>query len=57
MSRCFRGHTGVLVLLVEHLVDLITELTVGELDIVLGGAIIGHQGEETIISDIELRYR
>ena len=47
--------TGILVLLNEHLVDLVANLTLGELAIVLGGAILGHEGEETIVSNVELR--
>ena len=47
--------TGVLALLVEKLVKLVTDLAVGNLDVVLGGTIIGHEGEETIVSDVELR--
>jgi hypothetical protein len=34
--------TGVLAVLGEHLVDLVTNLAVGDLDVVLGGAVIGH---------------
>lgn len=46
--------TGVLALLGEELVDLVANFTIGNLDIVLGGAIVGHEGEETIVSNIEL---
>lgn len=46
--------TGVLAVLGEELVDLVTDFSVRNLDIVLGGAVLGHEGEETIVSDIEL---
>jgi hypothetical protein len=46
--------TGVLALLGEELVDLVANFTIGNLDIVLGGAVVGHEGEETIVSNIEL---
>jgi hypothetical protein len=47
--------TGILAILGEHLVDLVTNLVVGELDIVLGGAVIRHEGEETIVGNVNLR--
>jgi len=46
--------TGVLVLLVEKLVNLVTNLAIWDLDIVLGGTVVGHEGKETVVSDIEL---
>lgn len=46
--------TGVLALLSEELGDLVTNFTVGELDVVLGGAVIVHEGEETVVSDVDL---
>jgi hypothetical protein len=46
--------TGVLSILSEELVDLVTSFAIGDLDIVFGGAIVGHKGEETIVSDVEL---
>lgn len=46
--------TGVLLLLLEELVDLVTDFTVGELDIVLGVAVVVHEGEETIVGDVKL---
>ena len=46
--------TGVLVLLGEELVDLVTNLAIGDLDVVLGGAVVGHEGEETVVSNVEL---
>jgi len=44
---------GVLAVLVEHLVDLVTNLAIGDLDVVLGGAVVGHEGEETVVSNVE----
>jgi hypothetical protein len=46
--------TGVLAVLGEHLVDLVTNLAVGDLDVVLGGAVIGHEGEEAVVGNVEL---
>jgi hypothetical protein len=54
-DRACRGeHTGILLLDGEELVDAFTDLSVWDLDIILGGSIIGHQGQETVISDINL---
>jgi len=44
---------SVLALISEQLVDLVANFTLRNLDIVLGGAVIGHEGEETIVGDIE----
>ena len=38
----------------EELVDLVTNLTIGELDVVLGGAIVRHEGKETILRNVDL---
>jgi hypothetical protein len=46
--------TGVLALLGEELVDLVANLTLGELDIVLGRAVLRHEGEETVVSNVKL---
>lgn len=46
--------TGVLLVLGEELLDLVTSFTVWDLDVVLGVTVVGHEGKETIISDIEL---
>lgn len=46
--------TGVLLFLPEELVDLVTDLTRGDLDVVLGGAVIVHEGKEVIVGDVEL---
>ena len=39
--------------LVEVVLDLLAELAVGELDVVLGGAVLGHEVEETVV-DVDL---
>src|SRR4051794_30275200 len=55
MESKFWGQlTGVLAILSEELIDLVTNLTLGNLDVVLGGTIVGHEGEETVISNVEL---
>ena len=46
--------TSVLAILSEELADLVTDLALRDLDVVLGGAIVGHEREETVIGDIEL---
>lgn len=47
--------TGVLLLDFEQLVDLLTNLAVRHADIVLGVAIVAHEGEETVVRDVELK--
>lgn len=46
--------TGVLAILLEQLLDLVTDFILWELDIVLGVTVVGHEGEEAIVGDIEL---
>jgi hypothetical protein len=46
--------TAILAILLEHLLDLVANLTLGNLDIVLGAAVVVHEGQEAVISDIEL---
>lgn len=46
--------TGVLLLVPEELLNLGTDLALGALDVVLHGAILRHEGEETIVLDVEL---
>jgi hypothetical protein len=46
--------TGVLALLGEELVDLVTNLAIGDLDVVLGGAVVRHEGKETILRNVDL---
>lgn len=48
------GPTGVLALVGEELVDLVTNLAIGKLDVVLGGAVVGHEGKETILRNVDL---
>jgi hypothetical protein len=47
--------TGLLLLLLEHLVNLSTNIALGHADIVLHVAISGHQAEEPVVRDIDLR--
>lgn len=46
--------TDVLLLLLEHLLDALTKIVVGDLDIVLGVTVILHQGQEVIVGDVQL---
>jgi len=47
--------TGLLVFLVEELLNLVTDLTLGELDVVLGGTVIRHEGEEAVVGHVKLK--
>jgi len=49
-----RRLTSVLAILGEHLVDLVTDFAIGKLDIILGGAVVRHEGEEAVVSNVEL---
>jgi len=61
VSHAFSDHwlvlTGVLLLLTEELVDLFTNLTLWNLDIILGGTVVGHEGEKAVVGDVELAKR
>jgi hypothetical protein len=46
--------TAVLALLSEHLVDSVTNITIGNLDIILGATVVVHEGEEAIVGNVEL---
>jgi hypothetical protein len=46
--------TGVLLFSSEKLLDLLANLSLGDLNIILRLAIISHQGKETIIGYIKL---
>ena len=46
--------TGILAFLNEELLDLVADITLWELDVVLGGTIIRHKGEETVIGYVKL---
>jgi hypothetical protein len=54
-SRSCIKLTGVLFLSLEELIDLITNLSIGNLDIILGLTVIGHQAEKSIIGDVKLK--
>lgn len=53
-SLVIAGLTGILLVDAEELLNLLTNLTIRDLDIILGAAIVGHEGQETIVSDIKL---
>jgi len=44
---------GVLAILLEELPDLVASVAVGDLNVVLGGSVVGHEGEEVVVGDIE----
>lgn len=48
--------TGILALVGEQLGDLLTDFTLGDFDVVLGVTGVIHQGEETVVADVQL-YR
>lgn len=48
--------TALLLINGEHLVDLLTNFVVGNLDIILGVTVVGHQGHEAILGDVELNF-
>lgn len=50
----FFSLTGVLAVLREHLADLVSDFALWNLDIILERTVVGHEGEETVISDIDL---
>jgi hypothetical protein len=47
--------TGVLLLGAEELLDLLTDVSVGDLHVVLGVAVFAHEGEEAIVGDVKLK--
>jgi len=59
ISLCVSGEkspqlTGVFLLGTEKALDLFTNLTLRHLNIILGFAIVGHEGQEAIVRDIKL---
>jgi len=46
-------NVGVFLLAVEKSLDLLANLTLGNLDVIFGLAVIRHQGEEAIVGDIK----
>jgi hypothetical protein len=44
---------AVLALISEHLVDSVTNFTIGNLDIILGATVVVHEGEEAIVGNVE----
>ena len=49
--------TSVLVLLGEETLDLFAGLAVWNLDVVLGGAVVRHEGEKAVLADVKLCHR
>lgn len=49
-----RKLTGILAFLGKKFMDLFADLTIRNLDIVLGLARVGHEGEKAVIGNIEL---
>ena len=47
--------TGIFLINAEELLNLLTNLTVGDLDVILRVTIVGHEREESVVRDIELR--
>jgi hypothetical protein len=48
--------TGILLLFAEELGDFFANLALRNLDIVLGSAILRHEGEEAIVGDVKLAH-
>lgn len=46
--------TDVLAILSEHLVDLLSNFALRDLAIVLGIAVLGHEGQEAVVGDVQL---
>jgi hypothetical protein len=46
--------TGILLVGAEKLLNLLADFAVGHLDIVLGGTVVRHEGQEPVVSDVEL---
>jgi hypothetical protein len=48
--------TGILLLDLEELLNLLADLTLWNLDVVLGGTVIRHERQETVVGDVELLW-
>lgn len=46
--------TSILLVDTEELLDLLANLAIGNLDIVLGNTVLGHERQEVIVRDIQL---
>ncbi len=46
--------TGILLIRLEKLDDLVANLAIGHLDVVLGFAVLTHEGEEVVVGDVKL---
>lgn len=49
--------TGILLLDLEELLDLFADLTLWDLDVVLGGTVIRHERQETVVGNVELLWK
>jgi hypothetical protein len=49
-----RRLTGVFFLSVEELLDLLTDFTFRNFNVILGLTVVGHQGEESIVRNVKL---
>lgn len=47
--------TGILLFGTEELLDFLAHFSVGNLDVILGIAVIRHQGKKAILGNIQLR--
>jgi len=47
------NNVNVLAFLDEELLDLVASLAIRDLDVVLSGAVVGHEGEEIVVSHIK----
>lgn len=47
--------TGVLLVSLEHLLELVANVAIGDLHVVLRLTVVGHEVEETIVGDVKLR--
>ena len=52
---CHRKPTSILFFGTEELFNLLASFAIGELNIILGGSIIAHQREETVVGNVELQ--
>jgi hypothetical protein len=49
--------TGILAVFLEKFLNLVADITLWNLDIILGRSIVRHKGEETVVGNIKLRHR
>lgn len=49
--------TGIFFISAEELLDLVTDFTIRNLDIILGLTIISHKREKTVVRNVELKQQ